>query len=84
MPSNMHFVGTSTGTDTSTEERAVTWIQPHPVPAALRLSGFRSQSYDTAHSAAAQHAPLFICRTLWSRAVCAGFGFSGLLLALCL
>ncbi|KAK5882115.1 hypothetical protein CesoFtcFv8_020734 [Champsocephalus esox] len=80
----MHFVGTSRGTDTSSEERAVTCSQSPPVPAPLRLSGFRSQSYDTAHSAAAQHAPLFICCALWSRAVCAGFGFSGLLLALCL
>lgn len=35
--------------------------QPHPGPAALRLSGFRSQSYEMAHSPAAQHAPLFIC-----------------------
>lgn len=58
---NMHFIGNSTDSDTSTEKWAVTRSQPHPGPAALRLSGFRSQSYEMAHSPAAQHAPLFIC-----------------------
>ena len=78
---HMHFVGTSTGFDTSTEERGVTWT--HPVPAALCLSRFRSQSYDMAHSAAAQHAALFICVHCGAVLSVLGLGF-WLLLAICL
>lgn len=57
----------------------VTWSRLHPVPAALWLSGFRSQSYDMAHSPAAQHAPLFICVRCGAMLSALGLGFWPLL-----
>lgn len=55
---DMHFVAP---TQVLTHaQRSGVWHDPHPGPVAICFSRFRSQSYETAHSPAAQHASLFI------------------------